>query len=98
VSHSLRVLVFITSKPEHVDAMRRLLGSLIAPSRAERGCLNYELLQNTSDLTDFTVAEEWESEQHYAGHFEVEHVKQALGEFAELAAKPLEIRRYERLE
>ena len=57
-----------------------------------------ELLQNTSDPTDFAIAEEWDSEQHYAGHFEVEHVKQALGQFAELAAKPLEIRRYERLE
>jgi len=95
--HTLRVIVFITAKPDQVDAMRRLLVSLIAPSRAERGCLGYELLQNTNDPTDFTVLEEWESEQHYGGHFEAEHIKQALGPFAELASKPFEIRRYQRL-
>src|SRR6476661_2328849 len=96
--HTLRVIVFITAKPDQVDAMRRLLVSLIAPSRAERGCLGYELLQNTNDPTDFTVVEEWESEQHYGGHFEAEHIKQALGPFAELGSKPFETWRYERLE
>jgi len=96
--HTLRVIVLITAKPDRVDPMRRLLVSLITPSRAEAGCVSYELLHNLSDPTDFTVTEEWESEQHYGGHFEAPHVKQALGEFGELAAKPLEIRRYERLE
>jgi quinol monooxygenase YgiN len=95
---TLRVIVLVTAKPDQVDAMRRLLVSVIGPSRAEHGCLSYELLHNTSDPTDFTVIEEWESEQHYAGHFQVEHVKQALGPLAELSSKPLEIRRYQRLE
>src|SRR3954470_9387193 len=74
-THTLRVIVLITAKPDQVDAMRRVLVGLIGPSRTEHGCLSYELLHNTSDPTNFAVVEEWESEQHYAGHFEVEHVK-----------------------
>jgi quinol monooxygenase YgiN len=93
----LRVIVSIVAKPDRVEQMRHLLSSLIAPSRAEDGCRSYELLHNLQDPTDFTVTEEWPSETHYAGHLASPHVQAALGPLAELGAKPLDIRRYERL-
>jgi quinol monooxygenase YgiN len=93
----LRVIVSIVAKPDRVEQMRQLLLSLIAPSSAEDGCRSYELLHNLQDSTDFTVIEEWQSETHYAGHLSSPHVQAALGPLAELWAKPLEIRRYERL-
>lgn len=95
---SLRVIVPIVSKKESVEQMRDLLVSLIAPSSAEKGCLSYELLHNLQDPTDFTVIEEWQSDAHYAGHLASPHVQAALGRLAELWAKPLEIRRYRRLD
>jgi quinol monooxygenase YgiN len=93
----LRVIVPIVAKPDRVEQMRQLLVSLIAPSSAEDGCRSYELLHNLQDPTDFTVIEEWQSETHYAGHLSSPHVQEALGQILELGAKPLEIRRYERL-
>jgi len=77
--------------------MRELLVSLIVPSSGEDGCVSYELLHNLEDPTDFTVIEEWQSDTHYAGHLSSPHVQAALGRLAELGAKPLEIRRYQRL-
>ena len=71
--------------------------TLHAPSSAEDGCTGYELLHNIQDPTDFTVIEEWQSDTHYAGHLSSPHVQVALGRLTELWAKPLEIRKYQRL-
>jgi len=40
------------------DELRTLLRGLIEPTRREPGCVTYELLQNTTDPTDFTFVEE----------------------------------------
>lgn len=94
---SLRVIVPIVAKPDCVEQMRQLLVSLIAPSSAEDGCLGYELLQNVEDRTEFTVIEEWHDATAYEGHLSSPHVQAAFPKLAEIWAKPLEIRRYERL-
>ncbi len=96
-AQSLRVIVPIVAKPDRVEQMRQLLVSLVAPSSAEDACLRYELLHNLEDPTDFAVIEEWQSATHYEGHLSSPHVKSAFPQLAELWAKPLEIRRYQRL-
>ena len=91
---SIRVVAHIIAKPDTIDATRELLLSLIDPTRAEDGCVTYELMQNTSDPTDFTFVEEWTSNEALDAHLATDHLKMAGVRGASLFAVPPDIRRY----
>ena len=91
---TLKVIARIKARPEKIGEMRALLGSLVGPTRAERGCLRYELLHNLTDESDFTFVEEWRDDTALESHFNTEHVKGGLAKFQELAAEPMDLRRY----
>ena len=95
---TVRVVAHITAKPETIDATRELLLTLIAPTRAEDGCVTYELMQNMADPTDFTFVEEWTSDAELDAHLETEHLKRAAAMGADLFAAPPDIRRYKLLD
>ena len=91
---AIRVVAHLTSKPETIDATRAALEGFIEPTRAEAGCVYYELMQNNADPTDFTFVEEWESNETLDAHLEAPHItafKEKAGDL--LAAEP-DIRRY----
>ena len=56
--HSVRVVARVVVRRGKEDELRTLLRGLIEPTRREPGCVTYELLQNTTDPTDFTFVEE----------------------------------------
>ena len=91
---SIRVVAHITARPEKVEDTRELLLSLIEPTRAEQGCVTYELMQNTADPTDFTFVEAWTSDAALDAHLETEHLRRAAALGADLFAAPPDIRRY----
>jgi quinol monooxygenase YgiN len=91
---TLKVIAHIRARPEKIEEMRAMLTGLVEPTRAEAGCLRYELLHNTADPTDFTFVEEWRDDSALESHFSTEHIKAALARFQELAAEPLDLRRY----
>ena len=91
---SLRVIARIKARPDKVEEMRAMLAGLIQPTRAEPGCVSYELLHNLIEPTDFTFVEEWADDASLDGHFNTEHIKGALARFQELAAEPLDLRKY----
>ena len=91
---TLKVIARIKARPEKVDEMRALLAGLVTPTRAEAGCLRYELLHNLTDAADFTFVEEWRDAAALESHFNTEHVRAALARFQELAAEPMDLRRY----
>lgn len=90
----LRVVAHLTSKPETIDETRAALEAFVTPTRAEAGCIVYELMQNNADPTDFTFVEEWESDETLDAHLASPHIsafKECAGEL--LACDP-DIRRY----
>ena len=91
---TLKVIARIKARPEKIEEMRALLAGLVRPTRAESGCLRYELLHNTADPADFTFVEEWRDDTALESHFNTEHIKAALTRSQELAAEPLDLRRY----
>ena len=91
---TLKVIARIRALPGQIDEMRELLAGLVSPTRAEAGCLRYELLHNLTDPSDFTFVEEWRDDTALESHFNTEHIKAALARFQELAAEPLDLRRY----
>lgn len=91
---TLRVIAVLVAKPGKEDALRSVLTGLIAPTRKEKGCILYELLQNKEDPREFTFVEEWHDDAALEAHFATDHIKNALGKFPELLAEDLDVRKY----
>lgn len=91
---NLRVVAHVYSKPDRIDETRELLIGLIEPTRAEAGCITYELHRNAADRTDFTFIEEWTGDAALDAHLTTPHIQNALSRFDELLTQPPDIRRY----
>lgn len=91
---SLRVVARITARPETVEHVRHILLGLVAPTRAEEGCVVYELLQNRTDPADFTFVEEWASDAAFEAHHQSAHIRSAFPQLEALIAEPPDIRTY----
>ena len=90
----IRVVAHLTSKPGTVEETRAALEGFIEPTRAEAGCVYYELMQNNDDPTDFTFVEEWESDDTLDAHLESPHILAFKERAGELLACDPDIRRY----
>lgn len=63
-----------------------LFKGMIEPTRKEKGCIIYELLQDEKDPHILTINEEWESQEVLDKHFEMPYFKEIipqLGAFIE---------------
>ena len=67
---------------------------LVAPTRRELGCYQYDLLQNPSDHRDFCVVERWEHDRSLDQHLATDHMKKAIEQVTDLLELPPEIQRY----
>jgi len=94
---TLRVVARLAAFPDKVAELKSLLLSVIEPTRKEKGCIKYELLQNQADPTDFTFVEEWESAALLELHLGSTHIQDAVQQLEGLAVGPPDIRRYELL-
>ena len=93
-SESVRVVARITAQPDKVQELKAVLLRLVEPTRAEEGCIKYELHQSDTDPADFVFLEEWASSGAVAAHMQTAHVQEALSKVATLLAAPPDIRRY----
>jgi quinol monooxygenase YgiN len=91
---TLRVVAHLPAKPDKVEETREALTSLIAPTRAETGCIVYDLMQNDADPTDFTFVEEWTNNDALDAHLQTDHIGQLVARADELFVAPPDIRRY----
>ena len=91
---AVRVVARIVARPGKVEELRAVLQGLVGPTRKEPGCVTYELLQNKTDLTDFTFVEEWRSEEELDAHLQSPHLQEARVRLPDLATADPDIRRY----
>jgi len=91
---SIHILARHRAKPDAVDEIRHILLSLIKPSRAEPGCLKYELLQNADDPTDFTFVETFASDEALKEHAAAPYIAGLAAKLEGLVARPAEVSRY----
>ena len=62
------VLASFKIKAGMEDRARELLQSIVAPTREEPGCVNYDLHQSIADPTEFVFYERWTSDEALAAH------------------------------
>jgi quinol monooxygenase YgiN len=90
----LRVVAHLKAKADKIEETRAALTALIDKTRAEDGCIVYELMQNNDDPTNFTFVEEWIDEAALDAHLQSDHIKDLVSRADELLAAPSDIRRY----
>ena len=84
----LPVVAVITAKEGSVDVTRDALTALVAPTRAEEGCLSYELYESAAVPGVFVTIESWRSQADVDAHLGSEHVAAALTAASEALAVP----------
>ncbi len=94
VSQPIHILARHRAKPDTIDEVRQILLSLIELSRAEPGCLKYELLQNAEDPTDFTFVETFANDQALKEHATAPYIAGLAAKLGGLVARPAEVARY----
>ena len=70
---NLIVVATIIANPGHQEAVRAALEQVVPPSRAEAGCLRYELHVDNADATRFVMLEEWTGADALALHESTSH-------------------------
>jgi quinol monooxygenase YgiN len=76
--------------------VREQFEALVEPTRAERGCLSYELLVREDDPAEFVFVQEYEDDDAFEAHLASTHVTSMLEVVLPLLAEPPDIRRYRR--
>ncbi len=60
-------VTFIAKKGSEAK-MKELLSAMVIPSKAEQGCLFYEIFQYKNELQRFMAVETWENKAALDGH------------------------------
>ncbi|MDV7145859.1 putative quinol monooxygenase [Tropicimonas sp. TH_r6] len=71
----LTIIANIKANPEKIDLVKAELLKLIDITRAEAGCINYDLHQDTENPAHFLFYENWETRELWQTHMENQHLK-----------------------
>lgn len=98
MSTNIRVSATIIAKADKAEETFEGLKGLLAPSRAESTCIQYDLHRNPEDPTQFFFFEEWTSKEALDVHLQTPHLK-AFGDIADdLLAGPPEVKVWKQAE
>ncbi|RYC30990.1 antibiotic biosynthesis monooxygenase [Lichenibacterium minor] len=76
---ALTVIAKLKAKGGREEDLAALCGSLVGPTRAEKGCLTYDLHRSHDDPGLFMFTESWESRPLWEEHMKSPHLV-AFGE------------------
>lgn len=91
------VMARIKAKPDTIKQVSLGLQCLLAPTRQEAGCIQYDLHQSSEDPTLFYFYEKWKDDEALFKHLKTPHVLTMIRETSNLLAEPPEIQRVESL-
>jgi quinol monooxygenase YgiN len=74
----LTIVANIKAKAEKVELVKSELLKLIDITRAEKGCINYDLHQDNDNPSHFLFYENWESRDLWQAHMDNQHLKDYL--------------------
>lgn len=71
----LTIVANIIAKIDKVELVKAELLKLIEITRAEEGCINYDLHQDNENDAHFLFYENWESRELWLAHMDNQHLK-----------------------
>jgi quinol monooxygenase YgiN len=90
-SKPVTVIVRIVAKPGMEAQVKRELMNLLAPTRSEKGCINYDMHQAADDDSLFLFHENWLCEEDLRRHLEAPHIRHWITLAETLLAEPMEL-------
>jgi quinol monooxygenase YgiN len=91
------VVATFEAKPGKEAELKKVLTALVAPTRQEAGCINYDLHQSPDEPGKFLFHENWTSKELLDAHLKSAHIKALLPRVPELAVGMPEIKIWERI-
>ena len=88
------VVAHLAAKPGCEEALREVLTALVGPTRAEEGCVQYDLHVATDAPGEFVFYERWSSQAALEKHLGSEHLRATGAKAQDLAAGSPSIRTY----
>jgi quinol monooxygenase YgiN len=95
--NSITVTATFQARPGKEAQLRAALIGLLAPTRKEAGCVNYDLHQSPEDSAKFLFHENWTNKAALDVHLQSAHVKALLPRVEELCVAFPEIRIWEKI-
>lgn len=71
----LTIVAHINARSDKIDLVKAELEKLVPSTRAEAGCLQYDLHQDNDKPTHFMFYENWESRELWQDHMNAQHLK-----------------------
>lgn len=90
-SAPLTVVAMLYAKPGKEASLAACLHGLVAPSRAEAGCINYDMHQSDTDPTVFIMYENWTSRAALDLHFTMPYMRALADVIPALIRQPTEM-------
>lgn len=78
MSQELVIVAKIEAKPDQLERAKSALRSLIPPTLAEAGCLQYDLHQDHENPAVFLFFERWQSRELWQDHMNSAHIQEFL--------------------
>jgi len=75
MSTALTIVARIQAKADKLELVKAALLKLIEPTRAEEGCLQYDLHQDNVNPEIFVFYENWASRELWQTHMNNDHLK-----------------------
>jgi len=94
VKTELTVIAYITAKAGHADQVRDALLDLVAETRKEKGCVNYDLHQSSKNACEFAMYENWTSASDLELHAKSAHIQAFAKSAGDLLDGPAEITKW----
>jgi quinol monooxygenase YgiN len=94
----ITVVVRLKARSGREVRVRQELLALLAPTRAEDGCINFDMHEAPDDPTLFLFHENWVSEEALKRHFETPHIRRWITLAETLLAEPLDLTRWRKVE
>lgn len=94
---AITVVASFQAKTGRRDELKKALLALIAPTREEAGCLNYDLHQLQENPDKFLFHENWTSRAHLDAHLQNTHIRMLLPRMEELCTSMPEITIWEKI-
>jgi quinol monooxygenase YgiN len=91
------VIVRVRAKAGQESRLRQELQRLLAPTRAEVGCINYDLHEPQTDPALFALYENWTSQAALDAHFQTPYLQAFFKLIPELSDGPSDIMKWTKL-
>jgi quinol monooxygenase YgiN len=90
----ITVIAYMTAKAGHEDEVRHALLELVAQTRKEKGCINYDLHQSPENANRFVMHENWDTAEDLDAHAKAAPLQTFVRIAGALLERPAEVSKW----